>query len=167
MAPIHKAAQNGNLNQVKALLNQGVPVNTRDYDRSTPLHNAVISGKLNLVRELLRRGAYVNSHGPHGWTPIHMAAIWNHFNIVKELLKAGANPRYGNMYGTCALNSCIANGMENAMKTSRAATKWQNFRKKSIASRRAPKKNLAEAVFSSKHVGAMTAKYGINWSNKV
>lgn len=32
---------------------------------------------------------------------------------------------------------------------------------------RAPKRNLTQAVFSPKHVAAMTARYGNNWLNKV
>ena len=165
MAPIHNAARNGNLNRVKALLNQGVPVNSRNGGGYTPLHWAAYSGNLSVVQELLRRGAHLNPRTRSGMTPLYVAALWNNPHVVHALIRAGANPKYGN--GHRAHNIANNRSILNALKTSRAVTKWQNFRKKSIASRRAPKKNLAEKVFSSKHVGAMTAKYGNNWLNKV
>ena len=162
MATIHTAAQNGNLNRVKALLNQGVPVNSRTEYGWTPLHDAARYGRLNIVQELLKRGAHVNPRSIHGYTPLHVAAIANNPNIVHALIKAGANPKYGNIYGHRAHNYS-----QNAVSTSRAATKWQNFHKKSIARKRAPNKNLAEKVFSPKRVKSMMNKYGNNWLNKI
>ena len=203
MAPIHNAALNGNLNRVKALLDQGVHVNSRNAYGFTPLHKASRRGHLNIIQELLKRGAHVNSRNAHGYTPLHYAAYSGHLSVVQELLrrgahvnprttrsgmtplyvaaiathphiihelmKAGTNPKYGNIYGHRAHNIRPANNrsIPNALKTSRAVTKWQNFRKKSIARKRAPNKNLAEKVFSPKRVRAMTAKYGNNWLNKV
>ena len=167
MAPIHNAARNGNLNRVKAFLNQGVPVNARNETRWTPLHYAAYNGHLSVVQELLKRGAHVNPRSLYGITPLHYAALAKHPHVVHALIRAGANPKYGSIYGHRVHNIANNRSILNALKTSRAVTKWQNFRKKSIASRRAPKKNLAEKVFSSKHVGAMTAKYGFNWLNKV
>ena len=166
MAPIHNAALNGNLNRVKALLNQGVPVNSRNEHGYTPLHEAASSGRLSVVQELLKRGAHVNPRTVNnGWTPLYLAAVWRHPHVIHALIKAGANPKYRNMYGRDP--STYPRNDGNAFKTSRAVTKWQNFRKKSIARKRAPNKNLAEKVFSPKRVRAMTAKYGNNWLNKV
>ena len=167
MAPIHNAAKNGNLNRVKAFLNQGVPVNSRDQYGFTPLHLASRYGRLNVVQELLRHGAHVNPRSLYGETPLHVAAIAKNSRIVHALIKAGTNPKYGNIYGLRAHNIANHRSIPNALKTSRAVTKWQNFRKKSIARKRAPNKNLAEKVFSPARVRAMTAKYGNNWLNKV
>jgi hypothetical protein len=102
-------------------------------------------------------------------TPLYLAAFAKHPHIIHELMKAGTNPKYGNIYGHRAHNIRPANNrsIPNALKTSRAATKWQNFRKKSIARKRAPNKNLAEKVFSPKRVKSMMNKYGNNWLNKV
>ena len=165
MADIHNAAKNGNLNRVKALLNQGVPVNSRTVDGYTPLHYAA-RGRLNVVQELLRRGAHLNPRTKSGMTPLHVAALFNNPHIIHALIKAGANPKYRNIYGHRAHNFVVYNDL-NTLKTSRAATKWQNFRKKSIARKRAPNKNLAEKVFSPKRVKSMMNKYGNNWLNKV
>ena len=119
MATIHNAARRGNLNLVRALLNQGVPVNSRDQAGYTPLHLASRRGLLSVVQELLKRGAHVNPRSIHGYTPLHVAAIANNPNIVHALIKAGANPKYGNIYGHRAHNYS-----RNAVSTSRAATKW-------------------------------------------
>ena len=168
MATIHSAARRGNLNRVKELLNQGVPVNTQTPGAGwTPLHYAADSGRLNVVQELLRRGAHLNPRTRSGMTPLHVAAIAKHPRIVHALRKAGTNPKYGNIYGLRAHNIANHRSIPNALKTSRAVAKWQNFRKKSIARTRAPNKNLAEKVFSPKRVKSMMNKYGNNWLNKV
>ena len=167
MAPIHNAAQNGNLNQVKSLLNQGVPVNSRTVDGFTPLHLASRRGSLSVVQELLKRGARVNPRTRSGATPLYLAALFNNPHIIHELIKAGANPKYRNKLGRNSYRFVSTTGIQNILKTSRAATKWQNFRKKSIARKRAPNKNLAEKVFSPKRVKSMMNKYGNNWLNKV
>ena len=165
MNTLHNAARRGNLNRVKTLLNQGVPVNSRNEGGYTPLHYAAYSGHLSVVQELLKRGAHVNPRNGAGWTPL--LAAFKHPRIVHALIKAGTNPKYGNIYGLRAHNIANHRSIPNALKTSRAATKWQNFRKKSIARKRAPNKNLAEAVFSPKRVKSMMNKYGNNWLNKV
>ena len=116
MAPIHSAVKSGNLNQVKALLNQGVHVNSRDEHGATPLHWAAWMGRLNIIQELLKRGAHVNPRTRSGMTPLHIAS---HIHPVHALMKAGANPRYRTMNGIS-----ISNFFPNALKTSRAVTKW-------------------------------------------
>ena len=168
MAPIHNAARSGNLNRVKTLLNQGVPVNSRDQYGYTPLHNAAyISGNLSVVQELLKRGAHLNPRTNTGRTPLYLAALAKHPHVVHALIRAGANPKYRTMIGRSAHNIANNRSIPNALKTSRAVTKWQNFHKKSIARKRAPNKNLAEKVFSPKRVKSMMNKYGFNWLNKV
>ena len=126
MATIHTAAQNGNLNRVKALLNQGVPVNSRNEHGYTPLHEAASSGRLSVVQELLKRGAHVNPRTVNnGWTPLYLAAVWRHPHVIHALIKAGANPRYANIFGKSAYNLASKPNMSrNAIRTSRAATKW-------------------------------------------
>ena len=133
MEPIHNAAQNGNLNQVKALLNQGVPVNSRNAHGWTPLHFAASSGRVNVVQELLRRGAHVNPRTRSGMTPVYLAAFWNTPHVVHALIRAGANPKYRNMYGYDASTYSRKGG--NALSTSRAATKWNNMVRKRRAAR--------------------------------
>jgi len=130
MAPIHRAAERGNLNHVKELLNQGVPVNTRDAHGWTPLHYASSRGQLNIVQELLRRGAHVNARNNFGRTPLYRAAHYGflhygrHSHVVHELMKAGANPKYKNRIGKTPYTASYVTSTRNALKTSRPASKW-------------------------------------------
>ena len=167
MSPLHWAVAAGNLNEVKNLLNQGIPMNTRTVTGRTALHDAARYGRLNIVQELLKRGAIVNATTRSGRTPLQEAASKGHSHVIHALLKAGANPKFKSNLGRNAYNLALNNRPRNAVKTSRAATKFQNFRKKSIARKRAPNKNLAEKVFSPKRVKSMMNKYGNNWLNKV
>ena len=167
MSPLHWAVAAGNLNEVKNLLNQGIPMNTRTVTGRTALHDAARYGRLNIVQELLKRGAIVNATTRSGRTPLQEAASKGHSHVIHALLKAGANPKFKSNLGRNAYNLALNNRTRSALSTSRAAIKFQNFRKKSIARKRAPNKNLAEKVFSPKRVRAMTAKYGNNWLNKV
>ena len=130
MATIHNAAQNGNLNRVKALLNQGVPVNSRDRYGYTPLHKASRGGRSSVVQELLKRGAHVNPRSLYGYTPLHLAALWRRPHVIHALIKAGANPKYRTIYRKSAYNYS-----QNAVSTSRAVTKWQNTVRKRKAER--------------------------------
>ena len=106
MSPLHWAVAAGNLNEVKNLLNQGIPMNTRTVTGRTALHDAARYGRLNIVQELLKRGAIVNATTRSGRTPLYLAALANHPHInvaalanhpriVHALIKAGANPKYG------------------------------------------------------------------------
>jgi ankyrin repeat protein len=121
---IHEAAFVGNLNRVRALLNQGVPVNARNDGGWTTLHTAAFTGHLNIVQELLRRGARVNPRTNYYSTPLHYAALRGHSRVVHELLKAGANPKYRNRHGNTPYNRTRSTSTRHALKTSRAASKW-------------------------------------------
>ena len=167
MVTIHEAAYMGNMNRVKTLLNQGVPVNSRDRAGRTPLHLAAIEGQLNIIQELLRRGAYVNPRARNGQTPLGLAATFGQRRPIHALIKAGANPKYRNKLSLSPSNYAMSKATQNAMKTSRAAMKWQNYHKKSIAKKRASPNTLARTVFSPARVRTMINRYGNNWLNKV
>lgn len=53
---LYKAAQTGDLEEVRALLDDGADIEFGD-EGHTPLHNAVLSGRLEIALELLERGA--------------------------------------------------------------------------------------------------------------
>src|SRR5579859_5358862 len=60
---LHRAAQSGDVRQIKALLEEGLAINAFDDDLSrTPLHYAAIEGHIDAVRYLLEAGADVNAH---------------------------------------------------------------------------------------------------------
>ena len=145
MASIHSAARNGNMNRVKALLNQGVPVNFRNRAGRTPLHHAANAGRLSIIQELLRRGAHVNPRARNGQTPLGLAATFGQRRAVHALMKAGANPKYKTKIGLSPSNYAMSKATRNALKTSRAATKWLE----TVRKRRAERMLLSPRLFGS------------------
>ena len=157
MAPIHSAARNGNLNRVRTLLNRGVPVNARNAYGFTPLHKAASGGHVNVVKELLRRGAHVNPRTHQGYTPLHFGYL--HPRVIHTLIKAGANPKYRNINGTNAYNMALTSNTRNALKTSRAATKFNNMVRKRRAERMLlSPRLLGSTILNSKSI-ANIARY--------
>ena len=122
MATIHSALSNGNLNRIRTLLNQGVPVNTRDEKGWTPLFRAALRDRLNMVRLLLERGANVNARTRLNETPLHAAASSGHLNIVRELLQHGANINARNHAGMTPADSAeMEEGFNIVRELARAA----------------------------------------------
>eukprot|EP00088_Acartia_fossae_P001737 TRINITY_DN10690_c0_g1_i3.p1 TRINITY_DN10690_c0_g1~~TRINITY_DN10690_c0_g1_i3.p1 ORF type:complete len:133 (-),score=24.51 TRINITY_DN10690_c0_g1_i3:258-611(-) len=85
------AIKNGDIEQVKELIEkQCVDVNTPIEGR-LPLHYASDYGQTEVVSYLLTKGSNVDAVDKHGITPI-LAAIWEgHTNCVKMLLQNGAS----------------------------------------------------------------------------
>jgi len=145
MVTIHEAAFMGNMNRVKALLKQGVPVNFRNRAGRTPLHHAANAGRLSIIQELLRRGAHVNPRARNGQTPLGVAATFGQRRAVHALMKAGANPKYRTKIGLSPSNYAMSKATRNALSTSRAATKWL----KTVRKRRAERMLLSPRLFGS------------------
>ena len=82
-----RAIRQGDLAAVKALLDQGVPVDAKfRYDR-TPLSFAADRGHLEIVRLLLERGADVNAKDTfYKMTPLSAAAMKGNVEIVRLML---------------------------------------------------------------------------------
>ncbi|HEX6739502.1 MAG TPA: ankyrin repeat domain-containing protein [Vicinamibacteria bacterium] len=82
-----QAVRAGDLAAVKALLDQGVPVDVKfRYDR-TPLSFAADRGHLEIVKLLLERGADVNAKDSfYKMTPLSAAAMKGNADIVKLML---------------------------------------------------------------------------------
>lgn len=83
----------GNIDDVKALLAQGVPVDSLDDHGMTPLQHAAYKGIQELCELFLNHGADVNAHAhDHGYTALMFAALTGNKNIIKMLLEHGAKP---------------------------------------------------------------------------
>ncbi len=121
---IHDAAEEGNLNRVKALL-QADPslANLRDTDPrpqvngNTPLHMAVAYNKRTDVAEyLLANKADVNATNNNSQTPLHIAALWGLQPMEQLLLNHGADVNTRDKNGETPLLSAARNGKLNAVK---------------------------------------------------
>jgi hypothetical protein len=82
-----RAVRQGDVAAVKALLDQGVPVDVKfRYDR-TPLSFAADRGHMEIVKLLLERGADVAAQDTfYQMTPLSSACMKGHVEIVKLLL---------------------------------------------------------------------------------
>jgi len=70
---LHHAAENGDVDEVAAILSHGAKFDVQDFNGNQALHLAVIANKPNIIRLLLKSGAKVDVKGASGKTPLHLA----------------------------------------------------------------------------------------------
>jgi len=75
LAPLHYAAQEGNIEMAKLLISHGADVNVLDNYNGTPLHDAALYSA-EMAQYLIERGADMNMKTVYSRTPLHIAA-WN------------------------------------------------------------------------------------------
>lgn len=81
------AAENGEIETVRSLLQQGVNIHARNEDGETPLYLAAEAGHADIVTLLLDAGAQINARDKDGKTPLHLAAQMGHAEVVAILLE--------------------------------------------------------------------------------
>jgi ankyrin repeat protein len=89
--PLHRAAANGNLNAVEAILSRAPKneIHLGDRNGRTPLWHAAAAGACDVVRLLLRHVPNPNKPDTKGWTPLHAACRGGHARVVEILFEAG------------------------------------------------------------------------------
>jgi ankyrin repeat protein len=87
---LFRAAMNGRIECVKALLAKGAEVNTKGHGGFTPLITAAHQGETDIVKTLLAHGADVNARGDLGDTALSRATDIGHTQIITILKEAGA-----------------------------------------------------------------------------
>ena len=116
---LHEAVKIGNIQDVKALILNGVEINAqnrvcyavfqnmativtillqngadpnvKDSILSTPLHIAALYGFLEMVKMLVAKNAEINANDIFGYTPLHQAAMEGHDLVLGILLQNDAN----------------------------------------------------------------------------
>ncbi|WP_371223210.1 ankyrin repeat domain-containing protein [Orientia tsutsugamushi] len=90
---LHDAAQQGNLEAVKRLLDkEKISVDCQNNSGNTPLHLAVRNYHTDVIEALLAHGANVNLQDRHYNTALHYAIRTRDLTIITILLNNGANP---------------------------------------------------------------------------
>lgn len=84
------ATGRGDLNAMRALLNDGVDVEAKNAIGDTPLVHAALNGQAGAVRVLLARGANPNNPNVHGLTAMQVAAQRGREDIIEALFEMGA-----------------------------------------------------------------------------
>ena len=101
--PLDYAAEHGNTQIIKMLLDGGARTDYRDKFGSTALHWAAERGHADAVEMLLAAKAPVDAQNRQGITPLMLAAGGDKAKVVRELLKAGADPKKQDYTGRDAL----------------------------------------------------------------
>ncbi|MBD50837.1 MAG: hypothetical protein CMB08_02815 [Euryarchaeota archaeon] len=93
------AAEAGDLDAVKKLIDAGVPVNGVGDDQSTPLHFAAQEGHVDLAKLLIEKGADINAKDDIDQTPVDRARFWKQEKIIALLEKSSIHEaaREGNL----------------------------------------------------------------------
>jgi ankyrin repeat protein len=115
---LQDAAEIGDLNQVKLLLQNGANVNSTDNRGRTPLYIASLGGKSNVASYLLDHGADPNKGA--SWKgnqrPLHVAAMYDHVSIIQNLLRHGAKIDSCTSAGETPLHYAAWHGRSSAVK---------------------------------------------------
>ena len=99
-----QAINREDIDQIAALLTQGISTEDESLKSTTPLMYAVKKGNQKIVQLLLEAGAMVNQQRqPEGLSALMLAGANNHLSIVKMLLEAGAEVNQTNEDGSPVL----------------------------------------------------------------
>ena len=118
MSEFVKAAQNGDLNEVKRLfaLNPSI-INEKDREKDTAIMKACRDcNAVNVVAFLLENGANINVRDTIDQTPLIIASQNGCTDIVRMLLDAGADIHHRNDQGENALISAAQEGHIDVVK---------------------------------------------------
>lgn len=89
---LHKAAERGNIEVVRMLLEAGADVNLTTRDSEGPLHISAYYGYLEVAKLLLDSGAKVGEKtATNGFAPIHLSVYKRHLSVTELLAGRGAN----------------------------------------------------------------------------
>lgn len=83
------AAEVGNADIVRRLLERDATVNAADNHGWTPLHSAAYSGNIEFVLSILQKGGSKEALDAEGWTPLDLAAFYKYDDIVTILDPGG------------------------------------------------------------------------------
>ncbi|MEO1248048.1 MAG: ankyrin repeat domain-containing protein [Pseudomonadota bacterium] len=86
-----QAARNGDVDTVRAELDEGVKVSTATAQNNTTVHFAAAAGQVQVLKLLFERGAAWQQRNRNGATALYLAARYGHTAAVTTLLEAGAN----------------------------------------------------------------------------
>ena len=102
------AAKRGDLDAVRALLEEGADPEDRMEDKSSALHWAAVQGHYEIVEALLEAGADRNVRSEDGGTPLHWSVFLGEPEMVELLLSEGADPNIANYSGQTPLDTISA-----------------------------------------------------------
>merc|ERR1719269_577387 len=100
---LHDAARRGDLQRLQEFLQDGKPVDSRDFKGVTPLGYAVGHDQLSIVKVLIDAKANINDVDSAGNSAVHFAAGYGKVKILEHLLARGAAVSKVNQMGLTPL----------------------------------------------------------------
>lgn len=88
--PLHRAAYDGDVDEVHGLIKSGADVRQANVFGMTPLMLASVTGNSEVIRLLLDAGAPANAANAEGQTPLMVVARTGNVEAAKLLLRKGA-----------------------------------------------------------------------------
>lgn len=107
---LHEAANLGDADAIKRLIDNGSSVLETDERGRTALWCAAEAGSVEAIRELILEGAVVDTVSDSEATPLAVAASNGHVPVVVELIKNGAIVTAQQTYGRTALTNAAQAG---------------------------------------------------------
>jgi ankyrin repeat protein len=116
-ARLSLAAMEGDIETVRALIDQGADVNAPQGDGTSALHWAASRNDLAMTELLLEAGADVSARTRLGeMTPLFMAARSGNASIIEALAEAHADATSASTIGTTALMLAAGSGSADAVR---------------------------------------------------
>ncbi|MFT3775724.1 MAG: ankyrin repeat domain-containing protein [Minicystis sp.] len=107
--PLMEAVALGSLDDVKAALAQGAPLEARDWWSRTAWLIAILSGDIPKAALLRERGADPEARGRCDCPPLSYAVLGHHPDMLRWLLDGGADVHSSNEFGSTALFEAVEN----------------------------------------------------------
>ncbi|XP_043855878.1 2-5A-dependent ribonuclease [Dromiciops gliroides] len=111
-----QAVKEGDITQVRQLLEKGADVNVRGEGGWTPLHNAVKKVSKDIVQLLLDKGADPHIKKDNGATPFIVAGIVGNVELLQLFLSKGANINEYDNHGFTAFMEAACYGRVKALR---------------------------------------------------
>lgn len=114
---LYRAASQGQLDAIVALIAGEAGVNLADKKGGTALHIAASEGDVKAIAALIARGAKVNQADKQGRTALHLAATKGNANALAALIDAGAKVNQEDDQELTALDRAASKGHAEAVAT--------------------------------------------------
>jgi len=106
----HIAAENGDIDVVRNMIEYGKEKNPADKDGWTGLHYAAANGHAEVVKLILPILQEKNPAAKDGWTPLHIAAHQGHVEVVNLILPILQEKNPADKIGLTPLHGAAAEG---------------------------------------------------------